>query len=149
MLVTEQRDLLGQVPKPWAINVPPFQDQVLPVSSGAAERMFLTRCSELTGVPVATNGMSIDQEAHLERVKRRVCERIDRKYRTGQTEHGGDLFAKPGIIEMLLDEVADLAVYGETIKEQDENPGQINPALRDRDVGQLPAATNPMEDNAR
>lgn len=121
MLITEQRDLLSQPPKPWAINVPPFQRQVVPVSSAAAERMFLARYCELTGVPIATDSMSADQEAHLERVKRRVCERIDQKYRRGQKEHGGDLWRKNGIIEMLLDEVADSVVYGETLKEQNEN----------------------------
>lgn len=64
--------------------------------------------------------MPYDAERHLSRVKRRVAARIDRKYRAGHREHGGKLWEKPAsaLIEEALNEVIDLAVYLETLKEQ-------------------------------
>ena len=61
--------------------------------------------------------MTVAQEMHLEHVKARVCERIDRKYRAGQAEHGGFMWLKP-CLEDLLDELADACVYAETLKER-------------------------------
>ncbi len=61
--------------------------------------------------------MSREHEAHLGRVKRRIVERIDAKYRAGQRQHGGRLWEKP-VLEELLDEIADLAVYAETLREK-------------------------------
>jgi hypothetical protein len=57
-------------------------------------------------------------ERHLRRVKRRILARLDRKYRAGQREHGGHLWAKRGLIDDALDEVIDLVVYLESLKEQ-------------------------------
>jgi len=76
--------------------------------------------------------MSPDQEAHLRRVKAHILRRIDAKYRAGQREHGGNLWKKPGVLEMLLDELVDACVYAESKLEQDENPGIVDPALRER-----------------
>lgn len=61
--------------------------------------------------------MTSAQEAHLQRIKDHVCERIDRKYRRGQEEHGGDLWIT-NCLEEVLDELADAMVYAETAKEQ-------------------------------
>lgn len=65
--------------------------------------------------------MNPDHEAHLRRVKRNVAARIDRKYRAGQREHGGELWKKAGLVEEALDEAVDLCVYLETLREQIEN----------------------------
>jgi hypothetical protein len=59
--------------------------------------------------------MNAAQEKHLADIKKRMCERIDRKYRDGQAEHGGDMWLKP-CMEDLLDEIADSVVYAETLK---------------------------------
>ncbi|HLI31099.1 MAG TPA: hypothetical protein VKV79_08390 [Terriglobia bacterium] len=58
-------------------------------------------------------------EEHLRRIKRGIAARIDRKYRAGQHEHGGNLWEKSSLalIEEALDEVIDLAVYLETLRE--------------------------------
>lgn len=72
------------------------------------------------GVMLLTERMPYDAEQHLSRVKRRVAARIDRKYRAGQREHGGELWKKSplALIEDALDEVIDLAVYLETLRER-------------------------------
>ncbi len=40
------------------------------------------------------------------------------KYRKGQAEHGGELYAKPGALTNLEDEILDLIVYHQTAKKQ-------------------------------
>jgi hypothetical protein len=73
--------------------------------------------------------MTPEQEDHLQRVKDQFIEAVDAKYRAGQKEHGGNLWMKPGVLEMLMDECVDLWVYAQVLKEQRDNPSQINPDL--------------------
>ena len=40
------------------------------------------------------------------------------KYRKGQAEHGGELYAKPGALTNLEDEILDLIVYHQTARQQ-------------------------------
>lgn len=61
--------------------------------------------------------MTDEQEAHLQRVKDWICNLIDKKYRAGQKEHGGDLWDKP-VFPMLIEEIIDLVVYAETHEEK-------------------------------
>jgi hypothetical protein len=75
--------------------------------------------------------MTPEQENHLERVKSEFLEAVDTKYRAGQREHGGDLWRKPGVLEMLMDECVDFWVYAQVLKEQRDNPGQIDESLLD------------------
>jgi hypothetical protein len=75
--------------------------------------------------------MTPEQEAHLQRVKDWICDLIDKKYRAGQKEHGGDLWKKPGLFGMIIEEIVDLAVYVETQQEQIDNPSIVNPNLKD------------------
>lgn len=65
-----------------------------------------------------TSAMTPDQEKHLQRIKDKFLAEVDKKYRNGQREHGGNLWLKPGMLDMALEEVIDLAVYLYTLKEQ-------------------------------
>lgn len=62
--------------------------------------------------------MTKSQEKHLERIKKNFLKAVDLKYRTGQIEHGGNLWLKPKMLDMALEEVIDLYVYLVTLKEQ-------------------------------
>ena len=61
--------------------------------------------------------MTPSQEAHLARVQERLSQLVDAKYRAGQEEHGGFLFRKK-MLPNVMDEVLDLAVYVLTLEEQ-------------------------------
>ena len=63
--------------------------------------------------------MTPSQEAHLARVKERFSQLMDAKYRAGQGEHGGYLWRKK-MLPNVMDEVLDLAVYVVTLEEQVE-----------------------------
>lgn len=65
--------------------------------------------------------MTPPQEAHLENIKEWFVSEVDKKYRKGVAEHGGNLWMKSGIIDMALEEVLDLAVYLLTLKSQIAN----------------------------
>jgi len=43
---------------------------------------------------------------------------LPRKYRHGQDKHGGELYAKPGALSNLEEEVIDLVVYHKTARDQ-------------------------------
>ena len=75
--------------------------------------------------------MTQEQEEHLAQVKRGFLAAVDEKYRKGQAEHGGDLWKKPGVLEMLMDECVDFYVYAFVLKQQRDNPELVDPALRD------------------
>ena len=61
--------------------------------------------------------MTAEQEAHLAEIKARFVRDLDAKYRKGQQEHGGNLWLKPGLVDMALEEVLDLAVYLYTLRD--------------------------------
>lgn len=62
--------------------------------------------------------MNAEQEEHLQQIKEQFEMLVDRKYRRGQVEHGGDLFEKDynWLINNALDEAVDLVVYLLTLK---------------------------------
>ncbi len=64
--------------------------------------------------------MTDEQEAHLGRISQATQEKLRAKYEKGVKEHGGNLWQKPGIIDMAIDEALDQIVYLETLKEQIE-----------------------------
>ena len=68
----------------------------------------------------AGRGMTPTQEKHLASVKKRAAELIDRKYRRGQQEHGGDLWSLPvgTLVDNAIDEAVDQLVYLLTIKDR-------------------------------
>lgn len=73
--------------------------------------------------------MTDDQESHLARLKAEIAADIDAKYRAGQAHHGGNLWQKPGLLEMAIEEVLDLAAYLYALKEQRD--GGRRPTGRD------------------
>lgn len=62
--------------------------------------------------------MNPEQEAHLSGIKQKFCAEVDAKYRRGQAEHGGNLWAKPGMFPMLAEETLDFVVYARTLEQQ-------------------------------
>jgi hypothetical protein len=75
--------------------------------------------------------MTNDQEKHLENIKYDFLKAVDTKYRKGQKEHGGNLWKKPGVLEMLMDECVDFYVYAHVLKQQRDDPSIIDPSLKD------------------
>ena len=63
--------------------------------------------------------MSPEQEQHLKRIKLNFSSKVDKKYREGQREHGGDLMHNNAlaIIDMAISEAVDQVVYLETLRE--------------------------------
>lgn len=61
--------------------------------------------------------MTPEQEAHLQAIKDKIVARIDKKYRRGQADHGGNLWARPAFPDM-ADEVTDFNTYFVTLEEQ-------------------------------
>lgn len=78
--------------------------------------------------------MPEEHEAHLERVKNRFLEDVDRAYREGAKQHGGRLWRKPGLIRMAMKECVDQYVYLEAMLEQAENPDLLDPNEKDIDA---------------
>lgn len=63
--------------------------------------------------------MTKEQEEHLKRIKESFKFKVDKKYRGGQAEHGGDLMHKNllDLVDMAISEAIDQVVYLETIRE--------------------------------
>ena len=62
--------------------------------------------------------MKTQQEQHLKNIKEDFLREVDKKYRAGQKEHGGDLWLKKDLIDKALEEIIDLYVYMLTLKDQ-------------------------------
>lgn len=67
--------------------------------------------------------MTSDQQAHLQRILSEFTKDASEKYISGQKEHGGNLWEKPGMLDNAIQEVLDLAVYLYTLREQLERDG--------------------------
>jgi hypothetical protein len=61
--------------------------------------------------------MTKEQEEHLAAIRLRFAARVEKKYRAGQAEHGGNLFDKPNL-PFLIEEVIDFVVYAFTLEDQ-------------------------------
>ena len=81
--------------------------------------------------------MTDAQEQHLEDVEDRFCLRLDDKYRAGQAEHGGNVWAKPGMLRQIQNEQTDQVVYLDVLEHQLRNvlahlrAGRLKAAERD------------------
>lgn len=75
--------------------------------------------------------MTPEQETHLRAIKYDFLNAVDVKYRKGQREHGGDIWKKPGVLEMLMEECIDFYVYAHVLRQQRDDPGIVDPSLRD------------------
>ena len=58
------------------------------------------------------------RELHLQSIIDYLSKDLERKYRAGQREHGGNLWEKPGMLNHAIDEVVDLVVYLYTLRAQ-------------------------------
>jgi hypothetical protein len=72
--------------------------------------------------------MTLEQENHLNGVIRSVSGQIDRKYRAGQEEHGGDLWERVPLVDDMIDESIDQVTYALTLKTQ---LGRVRKLLED------------------
>jgi hypothetical protein len=61
--------------------------------------------------------MTENQTLHATAIAAKNTLKIHDKYKTGQAEHGGDLWRKP-LIGELDQEITDLVIYAATIKDQ-------------------------------
>ncbi len=64
--------------------------------------------------------MTQDQERHLNYIKEQFENRVDKKYRAGQAEHGGNLFEVDllQLIENGIDEAIDQVTYLMTARQK-------------------------------
>tara|TARA_R100001086_G_scaffold249732_2_gene190615 strand:+ start:929 stop:1216 length:288 start_codon:yes stop_codon:yes gene_type:complete len=62
--------------------------------------------------------MTLQQEDHLTNLTRTVTTQIDKKYRAGQAEHGGDLWERVPLVEDMIEESIDQVTYALTLKQQ-------------------------------
>src|SRR3990167_4934944 len=62
--------------------------------------------------------MTPEQEKHLQKIKDQFNELVDSKYRKGQEAHGGDLWAKSGLLDMAIEEAIDQVTYLITLKDK-------------------------------
>lgn len=85
----------------------------------------MQRSNWSVAVDVLEERMIDEAEDHLARIKTRLTQDIDAKYRAGQRDHGGILPEKPGMLQQAYAEVLDLAVYLLTALEQQERGARI------------------------
>lgn len=64
--------------------------------------------------------MTVEQEQHLQKIKRTFGSMVEVKYRKGQAEHGGNLFDMTPIqlIDAALDEAIDQVTYLKTLRDK-------------------------------
>lgn len=70
--------------------------------------------------------MTSEQEEHLLDIKRSFALAVDKKYRKGQAEHGGDLVeaSRTNLIDCAIDEAIDLYVYLTTLRSKLTRPSK-------------------------
>lgn len=78
--------------------------------------------------------MTTEQELHLRGLVSEFETRVRAKYQKGAEEHGGNLWEKPGIIEMILEEIEDLWVYTFTLKQQLDKFYEVDKAAKDNET---------------
>jgi hypothetical protein len=62
--------------------------------------------------------MTLKQEDHLSEIIQSISGQVDRKYRIGQAEHGGDLWERVPLVEDMIEESIDQITYALTLKSQ-------------------------------
>lgn len=77
--------------------------------------------------------MKKKNELHLMSIIEQAIDRIDKKYRRGDKQHGGQLWEKKGIIEMAIDEAIDQVVYLITLKQQIDSKTLYTVTGKDKD----------------
>lgn len=77
--------------------------------------------------------MKQSQEDHLFDIIDKFSVMVDKKYRKGQREHGGDLWLKAGLINFAIEEALDQVVYLLTLKSQLDSGDYYSLTKRDKD----------------
>ena len=72
--------------------------------------------------------MTLAQEDHLANIQQTIGVEIDRKYRIGQAEHGGDLWERVPLVDDMIEESIDQMTYALTLKSQ---LGRVKKLLED------------------
>jgi len=62
--------------------------------------------------------MYLDAHAHCEQVLAEIGQELRLKYANGQSEHGGQLWRKTGLLAHAIEEAHDLEVYLVTLRQQ-------------------------------
>lgn len=64
--------------------------------------------------------MNREQKEHLQDIKEQFLELVDKKYKAGAKEHGGNIWEIPidNLLDEAIDEAVDQVVYLLTLKEQ-------------------------------
>jgi len=62
--------------------------------------------------------MTLKQEDHLNGIIKTISGQVDRKYRAGQAEHGGDLWERVPLVEDMIEESIDQITYALTLQSQ-------------------------------
>ena len=65
-----------------------------------------------------SHSMNVERERHLERILDASEGLINEKFRRGQSEHGGNIWEKPGMLQHAMEENADQVVYLYTLEGQ-------------------------------
>ena len=72
--------------------------------------------------------MTLAQEDHLANIQQTVGVEIERKYRLGQAEHGGDLWERVPLVDDMIEESIDQMTYALNLKSQ---LGRVKKLLED------------------
>lgn len=78
--------------------------------------------------------MNQQHEDHLKQIKDNFNILVDKKYRKGQEEHGGNLWDKMDLIDMAIDEALDQVTYLFTLREQIINSGVKLGSKKDNEI---------------
>ena len=62
--------------------------------------------------------MTLAPEGHLANIQQTIGVEIERKYRLGQAEHGGDLWERVPLVDDMIEESIDQMTYALTLKSQ-------------------------------
>ena len=62
--------------------------------------------------------LTLEQEAHLQKIQSEFAADLAAKYRAGQQEHGGNIWEKRGMLEHAIEEAIDQVVYLYTLRDQ-------------------------------
>jgi hypothetical protein len=70
------------------------------------------------GIQTSNNVAADPHEAHVNRILDQFNADLRAKYEAGQSEHGGELWNKRGLLDHAIEEAIDMVVYLYTLREQ-------------------------------
>jgi hypothetical protein len=87
-------------------------------SFGSSSKLVTVLVDPEDMVRVRQNPMRPEDHEHVGGVIERHSHLTREKYSNGREEHGGDCWAKPGMLAHAIDESSDLTVYLHTLRKQ-------------------------------